>query len=206
VLSLVGFLPGYNASEETYKVIALTKSKPVTDMAVLIDNKTVYRMQQVAPGSILYQVKAPKATIGYKYVHINRANNQTDESEPFDRPPKGNAEVDDEDNQDNQDNEEDDLNSDKKKKKKDKNKKHELDGVLDGMNEFYGRAWTLKNVKTFDPIDAFPQAYDRSPAPDLHPQNEIPTMHVQAPQSDIDKLHGYYLQDLDYKANITYIT
>lgn len=194
MLSLVDFLPGYDASEETYKVIALTKSKPVTDMAVLIDNKDFYRMQQVAPGSILYQTKAPKATTGYKYIHIDRATNRTDEAESFDRPPKGNDDevVD------------DDQKSDEKKKNK--NKKHELDGVFNGMNEFYGRAWTLKNVKAFDPIDAFPQAYDRSPAPDLHPQNEIPTMHIQAPQSDIDKLHGYYLQDLDYKVNMTYIT
>ncbi|KAI8329992.1 coth protein-domain-containing protein [Chlamydoabsidia padenii] len=188
LLFVVHVLTATNATEETYKVIALPKDRPVTDIGVQIDNNQFYRMEPVAPGSVLYQIKAPKATSGYKYIHINRATNKIEESEPFERSPL--------------DNEKDE----KKKKKKKEEKEPKVEGVLNGLNEFYGRNWTFKDVKAFAPIEAFPQGYDRSPAPDLHPQNEIPTMHIQAPASDIEKLHGYYLQDVDYKVNITYIT
>ncbi|KAI8099678.1 coth protein-domain-containing protein [Halteromyces radiatus] len=132
-------------------------------------------MEPIVPGSILHQVSAPKATIGYKYVHIDRTTKQVQEAEPFDRTPDDNDKDDDGDDN-------------------------------DGLNEFYGRSWTHRTVKTFNPVDAFPQAYNRRPAPILHPDNEIPTFHIQAPQDDIDRLHGYYLQDIDIKANITYIT
>ncbi|CAO3597070.1 unnamed protein product [Absidia cylindrospora] len=137
-------------------------------------------MKQVTPGSLLYQVSAPKATTGYKYVHVNRNTHKVEESEPFVRSPLT-------DKHDN---------NDSNGKKKNHN----------GINEFYGRSWTYRDVKSFDRIHAFPQDYDRINAKHLHPTNEIPTMHIQAPAADIDRLHGYYLQDIDIKASMTYIT
>ncbi|KAI9301696.1 coth protein-domain-containing protein [Cunninghamella echinulata] len=74
------------------------------------------------------------------------------------------------------------------------------------LNEFYGRSWTYRETKKFKQLKQFPMDYQLIKAKNLHPDNEIPTMHITAPDGDIERLHGYYLQDIDIKANITYIT
>ncbi|ORY98112.1 coth protein-domain-containing protein [Syncephalastrum racemosum] len=72
------------------------------------------------------------------------------------------------------------------------------------MNEFYGRSWTRKyGVRTFEPI--VPAKYDRVPS-NLHPQDQIPTLHIIGNQDDIDTLHKNYLQDIDTHVNVTYIS
>ncbi|KAI8062374.1 hypothetical protein BC940DRAFT_322190 [Gongronella butleri] len=75
-----------------------------------------------------------------------------------------------------------------------------------GLHEFYGRQWVYRRVKTLPTLKSLPQAYDRRDVDHLHPQNEIPTLHLQASARDIDNLHGYYLQDISIEANATYIT
>ncbi|ORX49111.1 coth-domain-containing protein [Hesseltinella vesiculosa] len=75
-----------------------------------------------------------------------------------------------------------------------------------GLNEVFGRAWNYRHVKQLPTLANFPRGYHRSDAKHLHPQNEIPTLHLQAPQKDIDNLHNHYLQDIKMKANGTYFT
>ncbi|ORY98113.1 coth protein-domain-containing protein [Syncephalastrum racemosum] len=73
-----------------------------------------------------------------------------------------------------------------------------------GLNQFYGRPWTRKeDVRTFEPIA--PARYDRV-ASNLHPQDQIPTLHIIGDQNDIDTLHKNYLQDIDTHVNVTYIS
>ncbi|KAI8382345.1 coth protein-domain-containing protein [Blakeslea trispora] len=74
-------------------------------------------------------------------------------------------------------------------------------------NEFYGRNWNVKNLSTFKSIDTIPRRFDRQPDnSDLHPVGEIPTIYVQADQSEVDNIHTHYLQDIQIKSNITFIS
>ncbi|KAL0092379.1 secreted coth spore-coat protein domain-containing protein [Phycomyces blakesleeanus] len=73
------------------------------------------------------------------------------------------------------------------------------------LNEFYGRSWTKKSLKTFSALPGYPKTYDRLDS-QYHAENEIPTCHIVANQADIDRLHGYYLQDIDIRVNMTYIS
>ncbi|KAI8890806.1 coth-domain-containing protein [Backusella circina FSU 941] len=72
------------------------------------------------------------------------------------------------------------------------------------VNEFYGRPWTIKPVKSL-PSLSLPDPYDRAKT-DLHPNGEIPTIHITAPQKDIDNMHTHYLKDIDIHGNFTYIS
>ncbi|OBZ91575.1 hypothetical protein A0J61_00378 [Choanephora cucurbitarum] len=75
------------------------------------------------------------------------------------------------------------------------------------LNEFYGRNWNVKALSTFESVDSIPKRFNRQPNnSDLHPVGEIPTIYVQADQSDIDNIHTHYLQDIQVKANITFIS
>ncbi|KAI8393492.1 coth protein-domain-containing protein [Radiomyces spectabilis] len=71
-------------------------------------------------------------------------------------------------------------------------------------NEFFGRNWNHRHVETF-PSLGWPTRYNRGPS-DLHPEGEIPTIHVTGPQSAIDNLHSRYMQDIDVQVNFTYIS
>lgn len=72
-------------------------------------------------------------------------------------------------------------------------------------NEFYGRSWNKKPLVTFNTVPNIPRHFNRRSDENLHPPGEIPTIHVSAPQSSFDNLHDHYFEDIEIKANITYI-
>ncbi|KAG0168316.1 hypothetical protein DFQ28_004996 [Apophysomyces sp. BC1034] len=71
------------------------------------------------------------------------------------------------------------------------------------LNEFYGRSWTRKQVKMFEHLP-YQDHFNRTDS-NLHPSDEIPTIHVISEEDNIYNLHGYYLQDIDIRVNMTYI-
>ncbi|KAF7722851.1 hypothetical protein EC973_002653 [Apophysomyces ossiformis] len=71
------------------------------------------------------------------------------------------------------------------------------------LNEFYGRSWTRKATKKFQSL-AHSVHFNRTHT-DLHPSDEIPTIHIMSAEEDVNQLHDYYLKDIDIPANMTYL-
>lgn len=79
--------------------------------------------------------------------------------------------------------------------------------ATNSLNEFYDRNWNTKPLATFDNIPSISKNFNRRPDNTLlHPIGEIPTIQINAAQSDIDKIHKDYSQDINISANITYIS
>ncbi|CEP19078.1 hypothetical protein [Parasitella parasitica] len=74
------------------------------------------------------------------------------------------------------------------------------------MNEFFNRNWNRKDVSTFEPIGSISKNFDRRVDDELHPVGEIPTIHVIAAQTEIDKIHNRYKQEIEVLVNVTYIS
>ena len=78
----------------------------------------------------------------------------------------------------------------------------ERDPIDAKLNQVYGRSWTTKNTKTFERI------YDEvgfRKKTDLHPNDEIPTIHIRADPKEIDRIHDHYNQKITIKADATFI-
>ena len=78
----------------------------------------------------------------------------------------------------------------------------ERDPIDTEMNQVYGRSWTTKRAETFERI------YDEvgfRRKTDLHPNDEIPIIHIQADQEEIDRIHEHYNQKMTIKANAAFI-
>ncbi|KAI9029709.1 coth protein-domain-containing protein [Phycomyces nitens] len=75
------------------------------------------------------------------------------------------------------------------------------------INDFYGRQRTFINEHSMIP-SVFPDrnAYHRLDAKIAHPINEIPTIHVKAPQADLESLHGNYLEPIAINVNMSHIS
>ena len=71
------------------------------------------------------------------------------------------------------------------------------------VNEFFGRDWTVKPIH-YLPSLSLSKPYDRAKT-DLHPEGEIPTIHITAPQAEIDNMHTHYLKKIDIHGNFTYM-
>ncbi|KAI8638351.1 coth protein-domain-containing protein [Parasitella parasitica] len=74
------------------------------------------------------------------------------------------------------------------------------------MNEFFNRNWNRKEVSTFEPISSISKNFNRRDDNELHPVGEIPTIHVIAAQTEIDKIHNHYKQEIEVLVNVTYIS
>ncbi|KAI8981471.1 coth protein-domain-containing protein [Pilobolus umbonatus] len=79
------------------------------------------------------------------------------------------------------------------------------DAVASGTpNEFFGRNWNTKNMVGFDTIQSIIPQFNRSKN-SVHPVGEISTIHITAPQAQVDTIHKRYLEDIEVVANMTYI-
>ena len=83
------------------------------------------------------------------------------------------------------------------------NKEQFRRGLKDlGMLQVFGRSWTTQPAITFDRV------YDEigfRRETDLHPNDEIPIIHIIAPQKEIDRIHDHYNQKIKIKADINFI-
>ncbi|KAI9260039.1 coth protein-domain-containing protein [Helicostylum pulchrum] len=75
--------------------------------------------------------------------------------------------------------------------------------IVRQINQVYGRSWTTQSVKKFERIyDAFGFRHES----DLHPEDEIPSIHIVADQGEIDRIHDHYNQKkMKVKADVTII-
>ncbi|KAI9302547.1 coth protein-domain-containing protein [Cunninghamella echinulata] len=76
------------------------------------------------------------------------------------------------------------------------------------LNEFYGRERTIRDTKSFPSIvdnNVFHQDFHRAPD-QLHRFNEIVTIHLTAPEEDVQNMHENYLDDIDVIGDMTYIS
>lgn len=74
--------------------------------------------------------------------------------------------------------------------------------IVSQINQVYGRSWTTQAVKKFERIyDAFGFRHES----DLHPEDEIPSIHIVADQGEIDNIHDHYNQKIKVKAEVTLI-
>ncbi|CAO3618511.1 unnamed protein product [Cunninghamella echinulata] len=76
------------------------------------------------------------------------------------------------------------------------------------LNEFYGREQTIRDTKSFPSIvdnNVFHQDFHRAPD-QLHKFNEIVTIHLTAPEEDVQNMHENYLDDIDVIGDMTYIS
>lgn len=132
-------------------------------MGVIVDNVT-YPLTSKENLSVLYSGNAPVAQSGYRYVKIEKANNNT-EVEPFFRNPVQN----------------------------------------DTLNEYFKRTWnsyTLPQLPTvFPPLNAIHRINSS-----LHIDGQIPTIHLVANQTEIDKMHASNsTEDISVMSNMSYI-
>ncbi|RCH99354.1 hypothetical protein CU098_010215 [Rhizopus stolonifer] len=75
------------------------------------------------------------------------------------------------------------------------------------LNEFYNRNWNIKSLVSFESVSSISKNFNRQPDNSaLHPIGEIPTIQIKANQSDFDNIHKHYLQDIQIKADVTYIS
>lgn len=72
------------------------------------------------------------------------------------------------------------------------------------INQVYGRSWTTQSVKTFKKIYE-QEVYRNIHKTNLHPEDEIPSIHIVADQNEIDRIHDHYNQDITVQANLTLI-
>ncbi|KAI8074639.1 coth protein-domain-containing protein [Gongronella butleri] len=75
-----------------------------------------------------------------------------------------------------------------------------------GLHQFYGRDWTKRATPKLPRADSLPTRYNRADAKKLHPDDEIPSIQIIANQADFDRVHTYYLQEIEIQTNVTYIT
>lgn len=80
--------------------------------------------------------------------------------------------------------------------------KFEREPIQAAVNHVYGRNWVNKAVETFERV------YDEVGCrhkTDLHPADEIPSLHIQADQSEIDRIHEHYNQKIRINSDVTFI-
>lgn len=78
----------------------------------------------------------------------------------------------------------------------------ERDVIQSQVNHVYGRNWVTKSIKTFERVyDEVGFRHKTS----LHPADEIPSLHIQADQDEIDRIHEHYNQKISVKADLTFI-
>jgi hypothetical protein len=69
------------------------------------------------------------------------------------------------------------------------------------VNQVYGRSWTTNTVKTFEGVHDEVGTRRKS---DIHPEDEIPSLHIEADQDELDRIHEHYNQKIGVKADLTF--
>lgn len=71
-------------------------------------------------------------------------------------------------------------------------------------NEFFNRTWTTKLLKKLPTLlEALPEI--KRVESDLHPADQIPTVHIVADQSQVDNMQANYDKEVEVPASMTYI-
>lgn len=78
----------------------------------------------------------------------------------------------------------------------------EREPIQSQVNHVYGRNWAAKAVETFERVyDEVGYRHKTS----LHPADEIPSLHIQADQDEINRIHDHYSQKISINVDLTFI-
>ncbi|CEG69286.1 hypothetical protein RMATCC62417_05386 [Rhizopus microsporus] len=73
------------------------------------------------------------------------------------------------------------------------------------LHEFFNRTWNKKQIVSLPTVYKPLSAIHRISS-NLHREGEIPTIHIIANESEIAAMHNNYTQDIEVKANLSYVS